>query len=85
MSRLEDVEAAKEALRVLARVVKTTHDTFLQAIVHPTQQPTPEQQHHFSDTLDHIRSQLVDGRSLSAAHVERLTGWGYLWNRPNLS
>ena len=54
MSRPEDVEAAKGALRVLARVVKTTHDTLLQAIAHPTQQPTPEQQHHFSDTLDHI-------------------------------
>ncbi len=54
MSRLEDVEAAKEALRVLARVVKTTHDTLLQVIAHPKQQPTPEQQHHFSDTLDHI-------------------------------
>jgi hypothetical protein len=54
MSRLEDVEAAKGALRVLARIVKTTHNTLLQAIAHPTQQPTPEQQHHFSDTLDHI-------------------------------
>ena len=54
MSRLEDVEAAKGALRVLARIVRTTHDTLRQAIVHPTQQPTPERQHHFSDTLDHI-------------------------------
>ncbi len=54
MSRIKDVETARESLRALARVVKATRETLAQAVYHPEQQPTRERQRRLSDTLEHM-------------------------------
>jgi hypothetical protein len=47
-------EAAKTALRALADVVKSAHDTLGQVVQDPRQRPTTRQQYLLSDTLEHI-------------------------------
>lgn len=54
MSRLEGVEAAKETLRTLARVIEATHQALSQSMRHPRHFPTQEQQRQLSDTLEHM-------------------------------
>ncbi len=53
MSRL-GMEAARESLRALARVVKATHQVLSQSVHHPRHPPTQEWQRQLSDTLEHM-------------------------------
>ena len=57
-------ETAKAALRCLADVVRSAHDTLGQAVHHPAQRPTIKQQALLSDTLQHI-SNVREGFVLS--------------------
>lgn len=54
MSRIGDVEAARESLRALVKVVKATHSTLAQTVYHPSQPPSRERQRQLSDTLEHM-------------------------------
>lgn len=54
MSRLESVEAARESLRILARVIKATHQVLSQSVHHPRQSLSQERQRQLSDTLQHM-------------------------------
>lgn len=54
MSRLERVEAARESLRTLARVVTTTHQALSQSVHYPSHPPTRQRQRQLSDTLEHM-------------------------------
>ncbi|NIN68522.1 MAG: hypothetical protein GTO63_28210 [Anaerolineae bacterium] len=54
MSRLEGVEAARESLRTLARMMKATHQVLSQSVHHPRQPLTQERQRQLSDTLEHM-------------------------------
>jgi hypothetical protein len=56
MSRIGDVEAARESVRALVRVVKATHDTLAHTVYHPRQLPSREHQRQLSDTLEHMGS-----------------------------
>jgi hypothetical protein len=56
MSRIGNVEAARESVRVLVRVVKATHDTLAHSVYHPRQLPSREHQRQLSDTLEHMGS-----------------------------
>lgn len=47
-------EAAKAALRALAEVVRSTHETLGQVVHDPRQRLSTEQQYLLSDTLEHI-------------------------------
>jgi hypothetical protein len=47
-------ETARAALRALADVIRSTHDTLGQVVHDPTQRPTTNQQYLLSDTLEHI-------------------------------
>jgi hypothetical protein len=56
MSSIGDVEAARESVRALVRVVKATHDTLAHSVYHPRQLPSRELQRQLSDTLEHMGS-----------------------------
>ena len=53
-SRGDVEEVAKAALRALADVIRSIHDTLGQVVHDPTQRPTTKQQYLLSDTLEHI-------------------------------
>ena len=83
-------EAAKGALRALADVVRSTHDTLGQAVHHPTQRPTVKQQFLLSDTLEHLgevrEGFVLSQRTYPRAAIGELRGlvehvlldWGWL-------
>jgi hypothetical protein len=54
MSSLESLEAAKESLRALARVMQVAHQALSESVHHPRHLPTRERQRQLSDTLDHM-------------------------------
>lgn len=54
MPKIEDVEAAREALRTLGRVITATHKTLAQAVHYPQKQPTHARQLQLFDTLEHM-------------------------------
>jgi len=74
MSEIEDVEAARESLRALARVIKATRETLAQAVHHPKEPPTQAQQRQLSDTLEHM-GDVREGFVLSQRTPQRIQLW----------
>lgn len=54
MSRLEDAGAARQSLRTLARVIKTTHQVLFESVHHPRHSSLQQRQRQLSQTLEHM-------------------------------
>jgi hypothetical protein len=54
MSRLEGVEAARESLRTLAKVIKATHQVLFQSVHDPLRSSIRQRQRQLSETLEHM-------------------------------
>jgi hypothetical protein len=54
MPGLKGAEAARELLRALAKVIKTTHQVLFQTVHHPQHSSIPGRQRQLSDTLEHM-------------------------------
>jgi hypothetical protein len=74
MGNRRDIETAKEALRALAGVIRSTHGTLGEAVHHPARRPTAQQQRRLSDTLEHVED-VREGFVLSQRSSTRTELW----------